>query len=106
MPTPSDVSGRAGGGSGVGDGNKSSHVTMVTELGTGLDIIRLLQMSWEERLKVSVVNVRCWFVCVCVRARARVRVCVFVRYRSAHARSFYHCIVFVFSDGSRNIINK
>ena len=41
-----------GSGNRVG-GNSLSFVTMVTELGTGVDIIRLLQMTWEERLKVS-----------------------------------------------------
>jgi hypothetical protein len=59
VPQPDDVTASNGGSSsGVGtadDGNRSSFVTMVTELGTGVDIIRLLQMSWEERLKVSIV---------------------------------------------------
>jgi len=31
-------------------------VSMATELGEGVDVIRLLRMSWEDRLKV-IVNV-------------------------------------------------
>ena len=31
----------------------STIVSMTTELGESVDIIRLLQMSWEERLRVS-----------------------------------------------------
>ncbi len=33
-------------------GDESSEVRMVTELGDTLDIIKLLQMSWENRLRV------------------------------------------------------
>ena len=30
-----------------------TRVSMVTELGVGIDLIMLLQMSWEDRLRVS-----------------------------------------------------
>ncbi|XP_013404599.1 extracellular tyrosine-protein kinase PKDCC [Lingula anatina] len=35
------------------DGSPETEVSMVVELGTNIDIIRLLQMSWEDRLRVS-----------------------------------------------------
>ena len=34
------------------DGSLSTEVFMVVELGETLDIIKLLQMSWEDRLRV------------------------------------------------------
>ncbi len=36
------------------DGTPSTEVYMAVELGETLDIIKLLQMSWEDRLRVSV----------------------------------------------------
>ena len=35
------------------NGDADSLVAMVTELGETIDIIKLLQMSWEDRLRVS-----------------------------------------------------
>ena len=37
-------------------GDRSGMVTVATELGEVLDIIKLLHLSWEDRLKVSVYN--------------------------------------------------
>ena len=36
------------------DGETDSLVAMTTELGETIDIIKLLQMSWEDRLRVGV----------------------------------------------------
>lgn len=35
------------------DGDGDTTVVMVTELGEPIDLIKLLQMSWEDRLRVS-----------------------------------------------------
>ena len=37
------------------DGSSSTEVFMVVELGETLDIIKLLQMSWEDRLRVCTI---------------------------------------------------
>ena len=38
------------------DGRPETLVTVATELGEPIDLIRLLQMSWEDRLRVTIVE--------------------------------------------------
>ncbi len=46
------------------DGTPVTEVATVTEVGDTLDLIRLLQMAWEDRLKVSKIKKRNIHACV------------------------------------------